>query len=318
MQKAIMYLRPILFLSIIFCLSGGLAACRQGKTQTGYTPSKPLKLVGQHDKVISGLDIAGDTLDCIELNNCRNITVKNCRFRASKKNGVIILSSRNVKVVDCYFENLASGVYAVECKQVNVSHNRFKNIQGPFPRGQFVQFDEVTGAGNKINHNSGENLPGQSAPEDAINVFKSSGTAVSPIEVIGNRIRGGGPSTIGGGIMLGDNGGAYIIAKDNILVNPGQYGMAIAGGNHITIINNSIYGKQQPFTNVGLYIWNQSKLGCELNTISGNRVNFTKANGQPNHSWNNGNCGKVQGWETNQLNAKIDSTILPRDILSVK
>lgn len=310
--------KPCHFVVAFLWVLTGIAGCKQEKKPVAYEVTEPLVLVGQHDKVISGLDIAGDTLDCIELNKCYNLTIKNCRFRFSKKNGITIFSSRNIKVVDCYFEKLSSGVYAVECQQINISYNRFKNIQGPFPRGQFVQFDEVTGAGNKINYNIGENFPGQSGPEDAINVYKSKGTAVSPIEVIGNRIRGGGPSTIGGGIMLGDNGGAYIIAKDNILVNPGQYGMAIAGGDHITIIDNVIYGKKQPFTNVGLYIWNQSKLGCQLNTISGNSVNFTKADGTPNNSWNQGNCGKVQGWETNQLNAKIDSALLPPDILSAK
>ncbi|TFF38781.1 right-handed parallel beta-helix repeat-containing protein [Mucilaginibacter psychrotolerans] len=293
-----------------------LLACNGATTRiVSYRSSKPVKLNGAHDRVISGLDIQGDTLDCLELNNCYNITVKNCRFRFSKKNGIILLSSCNIKVVNCYFEKLASGVYAVECRQIDVSYNNFRNIQGPFPRGQMVQFDEVIGPGSKINYNNGENVPGQSAPEDAINVFKSAGTPASPIQVIGNRIRGGGPSTIGGGIMLGDNGGAYIVAKNNILVNPGQYGMAIAGGNHISIINNTIYGKQQKFTNVGLYIWKQHTSGCSLNTMASNHVNFTKANGKPNAGWNQGNCGKVAGWDTNIFNAKIDASILPGEII---
>lgn len=56
---------------------------------------------------------------------------------------------------------------------------------------------------------------------DAINLYKSNGIAGDPIQVIGNRIRGGGPSTSGGGIMTGDQGGSYILVSI-ILVNPGS------------------------------------------------------------------------------------------------
>jgi hypothetical protein len=308
--------KPRHFSAVLIILTCSIA-CKYGSTGAVNKPHKPMVLSGQHDKVISGLDITGDTSNCLTLNNCYNITIINSRFVNSSKKGVLIFSSHNIKVLNCYFEKLAAGVSATECKGINVSHNRFKNMQGPFPAGQFVQFDEVTGAGNKINYNTGENLPGQSAPQDAINVFKSYGAPAGPIEVIGNRIRGGGPSAAGGGIMLGDNGGGYITARGNILVDPGQYGMAIAGGNNISIINNTIYGRKQPFTNVGLYIWNQHQSSCAFNTISNNKVNFTSAKGEPNAGWNQGNCGNVAGWETNILNAKIDAAILPKDLLTV-
>jgi len=38
---------------------------------------------------------------------------------------------------------------------------------------------------------------------------------------------------LGGGIMLGDGGGSNIVAKNNILVDPGQYGMAVSGGSYM-------------------------------------------------------------------------------------
>ncbi|MEO7216495.1 right-handed parallel beta-helix repeat-containing protein [Mucilaginibacter sp.] len=308
--------RLLYFFAVIILVMAGITSCGPGKVGS-YQKSGPLVLRGQHDKVITNLDITGDTADCILLVKCYNITIKNSRFHHSTKNGVTILAGHNIKVVNCYFEKLATGVSATEGEGIDISHNRFKNMQGPFPRGQFAQFDAVYGADNKINYNTGENIAGQSDPQDAINVYKTHGTATSPIQVIGNHIRGGGPSKAGGGIMLGDNGGAYIIAKDNILVDPGQYGMAIAGGNHISIINNTIYGRKQPFTNVGLYIWNQHQSGCLLNTIAGNKVNFTNAKGAPNAGWNQGNCGHVAGWESNVFNAPIDATILPKEILTV-
>jgi hypothetical protein len=94
-------------------------------------------------------------------------------------------------------------------------------------------------------------------------------------------------------------------------VNPGQYGIAIAGGTNIQIIRNEIFGRQQLFTNVGIYIWNQHTSGCALNTIANNKVNFTNSHGDANHGWNSGNCDKVTGWETNAWGAKIDEKILP-------
>ncbi|MBK0380698.1 right-handed parallel beta-helix repeat-containing protein [Mucilaginibacter segetis] len=275
----------------------------------------PLNLVALHDTVISGLDIAGDTSACITLSNCYNIIIKNSTFHNSIKNGLNIYNCSNITVQGCYFENVATGVYALESQGINISYNQFKNMRGPFPRGQFVQFDDVSGSNNRVNYNSGENFPGKSDPQDAINMFKTNGTFYDPVQIVGNRIRGGGPSKYGGGIMLGDNGGSYLTASDNILVDPGQYGMAIAGGTNIKIINNTIYAKQQPFTNVGIYIWNQSKYVCALNTISGNKVNWTKADGEIFSNWNNGNCGSVIGWDNNNWKARIGPSILPDQLL---
>ena len=283
---------------------------------TYYTPSAPILLNGVHDKVIDGLEIDSSGVNCIRLTNCSNITIQNCRLVSSKGNGVDIYKCKNITIKNCYMESIVTGVYAIESQGINVSYNQVKNVRGPFPRGQMVQFNEVSGKKNVVSYNRCENILGESYPEDIINMFKTNGTFDSPVLIEGNWIRGGGPSKSGGGIMLGDNGGSYIIAKDNILVNPGQYGMAIAGGTNIQIVNNKIYSKRQYFTNVGLYVWNQSPPTCALNTVSGNMVNWINAAGEANNSWNNGNCGMVNGWNTNILKARIDSTILPRIILA--
>ncbi|MGB2609396.1 MAG: hypothetical protein WBC80_10495 [Isosphaeraceae bacterium] len=148
--------------------------------------------------------------------------------------------------------------------------------------GQLAQFDKVTGGGNRINHNLALNILGKSNPEDVINIYKSSGTLDDPIQVIGNKIRGGGPSDSGGGIMTGDSGGAYIVVKDNILVDPGQYGIAIAGGHHIQILDNKVFGKRQSFTNVGTHVWNQSKAPCHDHSVKGNRVRWFNKGGMEN------------------------------------
>ena len=195
------------------------------------------------------------------------------------------------------------------------------NMQGPMPRGQFVQFISCYGAGNSIMSNKFENILGSSNPEDAINIFQSNGTSASPITIAYNWIRGGGPSTTGGGIALGDGGGSsYQTAFENILVNPGQYGIAIAAGTVMSILNNQIYAAQAPFTNVGTFAWNQyaSTSGCSVTTISGNVVNFTAAGGYQNSSWDGGNCGAISGWSANTWGANITASILPATIITMQ
>ena len=98
--------------------------------------------------------------------------------------------------------------------------------------------------------------------------------------------------------MTGNSGGAYIVVKDNILVDPGQYGIAIAGGHHIQIFDNKVLGKRQPFTNVGIYVWNQSKAPSHDHSVKGNRVRWFNKGGMENpclgcqELWDSGRLGQ--------------------------
>jgi hypothetical protein len=277
--------------------------------------SEPLKLSNLKNKVINGIEIDNAKVNCIQLFNCYNITIKNCRIIMSTGNAIDLYQCKNVTIKDCYIENVATGLYALECQGIAFLHNQVKDVTGPFPRGQMVQFNNVSGKNNIISNNRCENIKGKSNPEDVISMFKSNGTPDSPVIIADNWIRGGGPSTTGGGIMLGDNGGSYIVARHNVLVNPGQYGIAISGGSHIQIVKNKVYSKQQPFTNVGIYVYNQNPSACVLNTVSGNIVNWRNSTDTLNNIWNNGNCGSVSGWDTN-VSMPIDSTILPQKIIT--
>src|SRR5262249_4717665 len=122
-------------------------------------------------------------------------------------------------------------------------------------------------------------------------------------------IVGGGPSRSGGGIMLGDNGGSYQIAQHNILVDPGQYGIAVSSGSHMSIVDNSVFGRQQGFTNVGIYVWNQYRSECASIAVKGNKVRWFKMSGEPNSFWDAGNCGKITGLETNDFAADLSGKI---------
>lgn len=191
---------------------------------------------------------------------------------------------------------------------------------GPLPRGQFVQFNNVNGPGCLIEGNLCENLSGKSNAEDAISLYMSNGTPQSPIIVRANMIRGGGPSKTGGGIALGDAGGSNQLAENNILVNPGQYGIGIAGGANIQILNNKIYAKKNTFTNVGISVWNQytKTSGCNIIVVRGNEVDWTNARGEPNPAWDSGNCGPIEGWDNNKWKAKLNAAILPRTLIDKK
>lgn len=255
--------------------------------------SDPLVINGQSNVVIDGRRFENSPGVAIYIKNSKNITVKNCFINRTTLEAIVVEGSQNVLVENCLINNAQTGVYALSSQGVQVINNQGVNFRqrGSGGRGQFAQFNGVTGAGNKINNNNIENFLGESDPEDVISLFKSSGTATSPIEVKNNKIRGGGPSASGGGIMLGDYGGSYQVAENNVLLDPGQYGMAIAGGNNISIIGNKIFAKQQPFTNNPLYMWAQQGAACGTNTVRNNRVNWTDKSGRKNGGWDAGNCG---------------------------
>jgi hypothetical protein len=93
--------------------------------------------------------------------------------------------------------------------------------------------------------------------------------------------------------------------------------MAIAGGTNVSIINNSIYAKQQTFTNVGLYYWNQSGLPSSAITISGNKINFTGSIGILNNTWLPSGSLVPTGWSTNAYSSTLSGSILPATITSL-
>jgi len=287
---------------------------------SAYTASPVIYMEGKHDLTISGKYISGGTEPLIFLKNCYNITIKGNKLANSTQVGVYLYACKNITVNDNYITNVSSGVYAEQTKEggIVVNGNQFLNMKGPFPRGQFVQFNNVVGPNSSISNNRGENIMGQSYPEDAISLYQSKGTAASPVKVNGNWIRGGGPSESGGGIMLGDNGGSYLIAQNNILVDPGQFGMAIAGGDHNTIINNQIYGRQQYFTNVGIYINDINGYKTTYCKIGNNKVRYFNKVNYMNNAWISPNSDKPEAWDTNIFGANLSASILPAVIITKK
>lgn len=295
----------------------------QGVRYNGsFQKSTPIQIVGESNLVIEGLEISSDNTHLIALYNCENIVIRNNLFSFSHKNPAIYLDNcKNVTIIDNSFYDVQTGLLAHKSQTIKFEYNDIQNVLGALKGGReignMVQFDKVSGAGNSISYNVCENIEGKSSPEDVINLYFSHGIPGSPIMVKGNWIRGGGPSLSGGGILLGDMGGSYQVAQDNIVVNGGQYGISIGGGDNMILRKNLIYGARFPHANIGLYAANwyvQQGVSHDI-TVENNVVNFTNRDGQINNWWFAGNMEPVKGKETNKFDVNLDASVLPRKII---
>lgn len=268
-----------------------------------------LVLKGLKDKVIENLTLGPCGRDGIEIWDSENVTIRNVVITDTTGSGIYIYGSKSIEVTESRILRTISGIYAVSSSGIRVGCNTIEDPRGPIPRGQFIQFDKVIGGENRISCNVGRNRQGQGTPEDAISLYKSHGAREQPISVLNNLLMGGGPSDSGGGIMMGDDGGSYQVARGNVLVDPGQYGIGVASGNNMAILDNLIYGRQQPFTNVGIYTWNQYPHACHTIAISGNKVRWQSKTGRPNPYWNGRNCRGITGLENNDFRANLSPAI---------
>lgn len=290
--------------------------------------SNPIILNGQSNVIIDGKRFDNSPGVSIKITNCKSITIKNCFFNRSVDEAIVIENSIGVTVQYNLFAFNTTGVYATTSQTIKVTNNQFLNMRmrsDNSSRGQFVQFNNVTGTGNDLSNNKGENFHGESNPEDMISLFKSSGTAASPILVKNNMFRGGGPSASGGGIVLGDYGGSYIIADGNVLHTPGNYGMAISGGHYMTITNNKIFSKQTAVSNNPLFIWAQQGATCSNNVIRGNRASWINKAGVVNGGWDAKNCtGTVWEYPTPITEAELNMPshlidyVTPEELLKIR
>lgn len=135
--------------------------------------------------------------------------------------------------------------------RLEITGNRAYDVSGLKKGGkdyvQFLQLNHVRGQSGLIAWNRVENRPGQSAVEDVINLYDTSGLPGKPISVRRNLIIGayGTPpqsAYSGGGIMLGDGDGAELEAVQNTVIETSNYGIASAGGKNILIKGNAVLG----------------------------------------------------------------------------
>lgn len=176
-----------------------------------------------------------------------------------------------------------SGIYlhrAAPGATVRIVGNRAFDIDGRRNDGQggyagaaLVQFVQINGGDaltrTVIAWNEVVNRPFMGRVEDVISLYEANGSADDPIRVHDNFIRGAYPSDprtdafSGGGIMIGDGGGAHVHAYDNHVVSTSNYGIAVAGGFGHRVYGNRVVscgrlpdGAPIASQNVGIYIWN--------------------------------------------------------------
>ena len=260
-----------------------------------------LVLSGLKNAIVENVAIGPCAEEGLVLIDSDNVLVRNLTVQNTGGAGIYVRGSKSITISSSNVTDGVTGISVLDSQGVNVECNSIRDVRGPIPAGQFIQFDKVTGSENSIACNSGLNTSGYGRPEDGISLYKSHGTPQSPIVVTGNLLVGGGPSESGGGIMVGDDGGSDILITGNRLLDPGQYGIGVASGNGISIVDNVVIGKQQPFTNVGIYVWNQYSHLCRDIRVSGNVVRWRSKTGSPNPWWDGGNCGVIAGIETNSF-----------------
>jgi hypothetical protein len=246
----------------------------------------------------------------------------------------------NIRVEHCYMQQ-TSGIYLAayqgnytEAQTIKILYNKAKNIDGRFRDGGFerVQFTQLNGVRAvphvEIAWNQVINIPDSSRVEDNINIFQSSGTAASSIEVHHNYIQGAYPVNptvpddyTGGGILLGEAPGrvdgngpvipdktsAYTKAYNNQVIGTIHYGIGFTGGRHIQAVNNRVIcssvldnGDYLPNANVGIYAVNESEQNGAVQTdywnnniITGNYVAYVKR--YPNNDNRNTNNFYIPG-----------------------
>lgn len=236
-----------------------------------YKVSLPVSYSGKSNFTISGLSFTGGTYG-IYLNGCSNVVIAFNRIVGAAKYEIYLYNCKNIKVLYNYISGGVAGVHAENSSSIVVNHNQIGDILGPFPGGNFVQFVNVSGPKTSISYNRCEDIEGVGKPEDGLSLYKSNGAPGDSIMVIGNWIRGGQYyNTSGGaaGVVLGDVGGSYQVARNNIIVGGGYVGMQVQGGHDIKMDHNKIYSAATAYSNDGLSFGNYSG-ACRQFCISNN------------------------------------------------
>lgn len=262
--------------------------------------------------------------DLIQVSGTGNLTFKNCYFGPSIRNGATISGfTGTIRFENCLF---VSNKVAIEITTSNCTFQA-ENCQcinpwgAPLCKGQFFQSAVATFTNSYIRDCAMESFLGLASTEDWISLFTTNASAASRFIISDNLIRGGGPSISGGGIMLGDHGGSYATVENNKLRNPGNYQIAVSGGNNYIVQNNLAYSND-PYSRIGMYAYGQQGYLCGSITFQNNGL--FRQGGNP---WYAGNgtpaesCGTITGanpWidQTNITNLTLAQLAFPSTIIT--
>ncbi len=206
-----------------------------------------------------------------------------------------ILNSTNITVRNCDFLELSEPIEVYNSDVVLVEYSRADGITGPAERvgqqtGNFLQTHGgstfVTVANNKIIAiGSYDPWAGahQLGTEDVISLFGASNCVAeyNAIDATGYT------RDFGTGTILGDGFGDDNVIRYNTYLNPGQVGIAVAGGHRNELIGNIIYraaGQRLGAGNTAAYYWDYNEDGMSGGLIQDNRAKWYEGGGL----WNPG------------------------------
>jgi len=223
-------------------------------------------------------------------------------------NNIVGVGGLGVKVYG--FVGTGDQTIKIDYNNITNSDGRFSNGDGGYEDAGImthsIQIANVNNlAGIDIGWNCIINNPGQSYVNDVINLFDTSGTAASPVNVHDNYVQGLyalDPATVwdsGSGITTdGDSNPsdepAYINIHDNTLVSTGSAGIGVPAGHNILVYDNKLVcsgylpdGTEFFASGTGIYINDLS--GGNSSTFFGNGA-YDNVVGwiQPPHSQQNG------------------------------
>jgi hypothetical protein len=238
----------------------------------------------------------GIYFDAGEKVSFRRLRITDTGSGTGELNGAIRLNDvSDITVSHSYFTRVSSAILPSYCEgPILIDWNTGINIGR-----NFVQLGKCSGENIRIEYNTMERKgdylrPGARDVEDWISIYRSSGTANSPIQVRYNRARGHGQSKYGSFIMLGDAGGKHQLAYGNVGVTPGQVGIGIAGGENIKVDSNILYSDEWRDSNIALYSADYSEPEpCNNHIITNNRSLWYNRTGVQNNLWSDQDCNPI-------------------------
>jgi hypothetical protein len=273
----------------------------------------------------------------LHLNGVSHVAVYNLVLQNSAygEGALLVSGSSSIVVHNNFFTTAIRGISCMSSTDdLDFSYNYFTAIADTLNPsngglsnggGNAVQLNQCNGSGIVIGYNKLYTVVGAGTNPtpgvgDQISLFKSNGTAASPIKVYCNEIRGGSSNPLGYcGIGLGDNGGAYQDVEYNVIVNSGIAGIQVAGGDDVTVSHNVIYGSQtayKTYDGLAYGIWTAGLTSTNV-TISYNSVNWTTNGGGKLDYYLDSNVTTPIGWSTNIKDSpSVTDAILPSPLWS--
>jgi hypothetical protein len=136
----------------------------------------------------------------VQVSGANHVTIENCEIidtsppsgnlqGTSENNNINVESSPNLTVHNVTLRDGSTGIYLLNSPDANISHVDGYDFHGPYPRGQFVQFDK-SGDSTLTDFYVLDNAA-TSSPEDNVSVYASPNTIISNGVIDGNNSRTG-------------------------------------------------------------------------------------------------------------------------------